>query len=118
MNALLAEFLALGQAGLAIGFVVFLRVGATMVVLPAFGERSIPERIRLMLALAFTVIVTPAVADRVAPLVQTGSFSVLILLSEVVVGLALGLALRLFVLALQIAGSIAAQSTSLSARSL
>ena len=114
MTTMLTEFLALGQTGLAIGFIVFLRVGATMAVLPAFGERSIPERIRLMLALAFTVVVAPAVADRITPLVQGEAFLPVILLSEVVVGLALGLALRLFVLALQIAGSIAAQSTSLS----
>ena len=114
MTTVLTEFLALGQTGLAIGFIVFLRVGATMAVLPAFGERSIPERIRLMLALAFTVVVAPAVADRITPLVQGEAFLPVILLSEVVVGLALGLALRLFVLALQIAGSIAAQSTSLS----
>ena len=37
-----------------------------------------------------------------------------LLLAEVIAGLSLGIALRLFILALQVAGSIAAQSTSLS----
>ena len=114
MNDVLAQLLTVGQTGFAIGFLVFLRIGAAMAVMPAFGERSIPQRLRLMLALAFTVIVAPAVSDKIAPLAVQGTALVLMLLGEVVAGLALGIALRLFVLALQIAGSIAAQSTSLS----
>ncbi|MCG6903270.1 MAG: flagellar biosynthetic protein FliR [Rhodobacter sp.] len=114
MTEALESLLHISQTGLAVGFVVFLRVGAAMAVMPAFGERSIPERVRLALALAFTVIVAPAVADRITPALGSGSGLVLLLFGEVVAGLALGLALRLFVLALQIAGSVAAQSTSLS----
>lgn len=114
MNDILAALLTASQTGLAVGFVVFLRIGAAMAVMPAFGERSIPERVRLVLALTFTVIVAPAVSDKVAPLAAQGTALILMLLGEIVVGLTLGIALRLFVLALQIAGSIAAQSTSLS----
>lgn len=112
MTETLAGILQIGQAGLAVGLVVFLRIGAAMALLPAFGERSIPGRVRLVLALAFTVIVAPAVASRILPLVNP--LSPLSLGGEVVAGLVLGMALRLFVLALQMAGSIAAQSTSLS----
>jgi len=108
----LAEFLELGQSVLQVGGVVFVRVGAAMAVLPAFGERSVPQRVRLVLALAFTAVVAPAVADQVAA--SLGRGLPLLLIGEVLTGLALGLALRLFVLVLQIAGSIAAQSTSLS----
>lgn len=114
MNAVLAELMNVGQIGLAIGFVVFLRVGAAMAVLPAFGEQAVPQRVRLVLAVAFTVIVTPAVAVQVKPVVEAGGSMLLLLFGEVAVGLALGIALRMFVLVLQIAGSIAAQSTSLS----
>ena len=114
MNAAMAEFLALGQTGMAISFVVFLRVGAAMAMLPAFGERSIPQRVRIGLALAFTAIVTPAVAPQIQPLIDPDKGLVLLLFAEVIVGLALGMTLRMFILVLQIAGSIAAQSTSLS----
>ena len=113
MNELLAALLNVGQTGIAVGFIVFLRIGAAMAIMPAFGERSIPERVRLILALAFTVIVAPAVAHKIEPLLAQGSGMILLLFGEVVAGLALGIALRLFVLALQVAGSIAAQSTSL-----
>ena len=82
-----------------------------MALLPAFGERMIPARVRLVLALAFTAITFPAVAELIPPamLAQPGRA----LLGEIVIGLGLGAALRFFVLALQIAGSIAAQAVSL-----
>jgi len=114
MTAILEELLRAGQSGLAVGLFVLIRVGAVMAVLPAFGERSVPERVRLMLALAFTAIVAPAVSADVMPVIEGGTGLMLALLGEVAAGLALGLALRLFVLVLQMAGSIAAQSTSLS----
>ena len=69
-------------------------------------------RIKLVLALAFTFIVAPAVsASGVPP--SLGSLA-LFVLSETLTGLVLGIGIRLFVLALQTAGSMAAQSTSLS----
>ena len=107
----MAEALALLQTGLVAGIAVFLRVGAAMAVLPAFGERSVPVRIRLGLALAFTVIVAPAVADRVAGLDWPALWP--LFGTETVIGLVFGLVLRLMVFVLMIAGSIAAQSTSL-----
>ncbi len=84
-----------------------------MAVLPAFGERSIPERIRLVVALAFTLAIAP-----IAPFAWSGTTDerpqlIAILGSEITAGLLLGLAIRFFVLALQTTGAIAAQATSL-----
>lgn len=113
MSAALAGMLGLSQSALLTGFIVFLRVGAAMATLPAFGEQGVPARVRLAAALAFTLIVAPMVE-----VPGVGSFTrsalPLILSGEVVIGLAFGLGLRLFVLSLQIAGAMAAQSTSLS----
>ncbi|SEO00128.1 flagellar biosynthetic protein FliR [Palleronia pelagia] len=111
MSEDLALLLDTARAALWTGFVVFLRVGAIMALLPAFGDRMIPMRVRLVLALAFTVITAPAVV----PLIDPAMFDRpgWLLATEVVIGLGLGAALRLFVLALQITGSIAAQSVSL-----
>ncbi len=109
----LMHLIKLGQDMLLSGFLVFLRVGAAMALLPAFGEQSVPARIRLGLALAFTLIVAPAVSGYVAPLAQLGDVIGLPLITETLAGLAIGIVLRLFILALQMAGTIAAQSTSL-----
>lgn len=94
--------------------IVFLRVGAVMALLPGFGERMVPPRIRLAVALAFTAIVAPAVGADVHVLADGSRNPLMILASETMVGLALGLVLRLFVLVLEMAGTLAAQSSSLS----
>lgn len=114
MTGLLQPVLDLAAEGLFAAFVVFLRVGAAMAALPAFGEQSLPQRVRLAMALAFTAVVFPAVAPEVEPVVRSGQMIAPYLLTEPLAGLALGLVLRLFVLVLQMAGAIAAQATSLS----
>lgn len=106
-EALLAAF-GLSAAAAWTALLVFVRVGAAMALLPAFGEMAVPVRVRLALALAFTAIVAPAVADRTMP-----PPGLLPLLGEAASGLLLGLGLRLMVHALQIAGTIAAQSIAL-----
>lgn len=113
MITALTELLSIGQEALWSGFVVFARVGAAMALLPAFGERAVPARVRLILALMFTLIVLPGIADRIPPPAPGLGFAP-VLLTETLAGLFFGMALRLFILALQIAGTIAAQSTSLS----
>lgn len=102
----------LTQAMIWHGFAVFLRVGALIALLPGFGETSVPVRIKLGLALAFTV----PVAAVVPPFSGAPDLSRLatLVLTETLAGTLLGLSLRLFVLGLSTAGSIAAQSTSLS----
>ena len=107
------DLFAAAQTVLWLHFVVFLRVAPIIALFPGFGEQAVPTRIKLGFALAFTVIVAPAIAPDIAgqtarPLPLAG-----LVLSETGVGLLLGVGLRLFMLALQTAGSIAAQSTSL-----
>ena len=113
MTGAIEALSALGETWLALAFAVFLRVGAAMSLFPAFGERSVPERLRLTLALGFTLVVIPAVEPIVAPAIEGGIRPVTFLLTETLAGLAIGISIRLFVLALQVAGAIAAQATSL-----
>jgi len=110
MTAALADLLGLAQVLLWQGFVTFLRVGPVMALLPAFGEQSVPARVRLALGLGFTMICAPGAPP--AP-VQPENGLVYLLLAETAVGLTIGIGIRMFVLALQTAGSIAAQATSL-----
>lgn len=108
----LAALLGLAQDWLWHGFAVFLRVGAFVSLMPAFGERTVPMRVKLVVMLAFVFIVAPAV-----PIPETSvafdSLS-LVIFTETLIGLLLGIGIKMFILALQTAGSIAAQSTSLS----
>lgn len=114
MTVSLADILSLAQSSLWAGFVVFLRIGAMLSLVPAFGEQSVPVRVRLALTLAFTLVVLPAVTPLI-PLTPTQAPQAAgLVVAEAVNGLLFGLMLRFFILALQIAGTIAAQSTSLS----
>ncbi|HHS93856.1 MAG TPA: type III secretion protein [Rhodobacterales bacterium] len=113
MNEALTTLSDLGNTWLALGFAVFIRVGAAMALFPAFGERSVPQRIRLVLALAFALIVLPAVAPILTATSETQRAPGLFLISETVAGLAIGAVIRFMVFVLQIAGSMAAQATSL-----
>ncbi len=112
MIALAEHILAQMQVWLATGIAVFLRVGACFMVLPGLGERMIPVRVRLGAALAMAVLLTPMLRPGIAVpgLVPPAAA----FFSEAVIGLCLGLALRFVVYALQTAGTIAAQATSLS----
>lgn len=107
----MAEVVDLGRGLLWLHLAVFLRVGPVIALFPGFGEGTVPVRIKLGLALMVTVVMAPAVAAAVPP---PGAQGLLwLVLSESATGLLIGVGLRLFVMALQTAGSIAGQSTSL-----
>lgn len=111
MTGILAQASALTGLGadwLWTALLVFLRIGAAISLMPAFGEAVVPQRVRLALALAFTAVVAPAVA----PAIHSQGYA-LPAAVEVLAGLALGIGMRLFILALQVAGAMIAQSTSL-----
>ncbi len=96
------------------GFLVFLRIGAVIFTMPAFGEMFVPMRVKLAAALAFTVVVAPAIVPNTKEIISSDTPILLVGFAEVATGLALGLSLRLILMGLQIAATIAAQSTSLS----
>ena len=87
---------------------VFARIGAFFAILPAFGERVVPARVRLFAALAMTLIVAPAVAARVPAIPGEPVAATLFIGAETLIGLTLAIGL-----VLQMAGTMAAQSTSL-----
>lgn len=107
----LARILEATEAGLT-GFVlVFVRVGAVVTLLPGFGERMIPVRVKLGLALAFSLVTWSMLGGGLAS-PDPGRPFYLMLVIETGIGIMVGLAFRLMVIALQLAGSVAAQSTA------
>lgn len=108
----IAELLDLSETALAGFLLVFVRVGAVAALLPGFGEQAIPARVRLAVAVAFAAIVWPMIAPGLVTPDAARPFLAMLLV-EASIGLMLGVAIRLMVLALQLAGSIAAQSTAL-----
>ncbi|MEM7670970.1 MAG: flagellar biosynthetic protein FliR [Pseudomonadota bacterium] len=114
--ALLGELLDFGAAEVYALVAVFTRIGAVVALLPGFGEQTLPARIRLGAAVAFTLIVWPMARPDAAAVIDAAGADILslssLLMAEAVAGLLLGLSVRLLVMALQLAGSIAAQATA------
>lgn len=113
LNALQALIIQ-AQAWLAASAAVFARVGPFFALLPVFGEFTVPARVKLMLALAMTAIVAPVVLARIQVPDSGPIPTALFFASETLVGLVLAIGLRLMVMVLQMAGTMAAQATSLS----
>lgn len=93
--------------------IVFLRIIAAMAFLPAFGEKSVPVRVKIAVAFCFSIVVLPSVSEMIPRTVSGNEYFFKILFSETLIGLILGVSVRFFIMSLQVAGSIAGQSTSL-----
>jgi flagellar biosynthesis protein FliR len=96
-------------------FLVFARIGSALMLVPGIGESQVPGRIRLMLALAVSLVLAPLVADLLPPLPPSPSRLALLVASEVAFGLTIGFAARLMLTALHIAGSTMAMQGGLAA---
>lgn len=91
---------------------VFCRMGAALMFMPGFGDATVNMRARLLLALLIAIALGNSYG---APQLLTSGFwpAVIVIISELTIGLFLGLAARLAIAALQTAGSIIAAQVSL-----
>lgn len=92
----------------------FARLGSMMMLMPAIGETGIPVRVRLVLALAVTVLIYPtSSALYPAGLAANPARLGLLLFGEIATGLFVGLAARLVMAAAQVAGTTIANQIGL-----
>ena len=105
------------SASVLAAFVVFSRVGACLLLMPGFSSPRIPVQVRLFIALAASLALTPLELDAVRPLVDGGEPVRLlrVVASELFVGAAIGLFGRLFFAALEFIGVTVAMAVGLSA---
>ena len=92
---------------------VFSRIAAMLMLMPALGEASIPAQARLIMALLLSLIMMPLVAGNYGTLPETIPALVFMVVHEIVVGLFIGSAARLIMSALHVAGNIIALQMSL-----
>jgi flagellar biosynthesis protein FliR len=87
-----------------IPLIVFCRVGACFMVMPGISSDRVPVQLRLFVALAVALAITPLLADDVRPITKTPAADLLALIAlETVIGLFLGFLVRIFFLALEFA---------------
>ncbi len=109
----LSTILAQTNVNMAGLMLVFVRVAAAAALMPGFGEQAIPARVRLMAAIGFTLVVWPMVAPNLPPINSDLPTLGGLVVIEAGIGFLIGISLRLMVMALQFAGSVAAQSTAI-----
>jgi len=109
----LQPFVNLGTGPIEIVTGIFARISALVFFLPAMGERTVNPRIRLGAAMAIAVMLTPVVMahNPVAPTTLSGL--AVTMGAEALSGALIGFSIRVVMFVLQMAGSIAAQHTSL-----
>lgn len=108
-----AALLGISERAIWHGFLVFLRVGAIVALLPGFGEQSVPVRIKLVISLMFSLVVALTVPPFHGGAEWNFPSVIRYGVTETIAGFIIGIGIRMFVLALQTAGSMAAQATSL-----
>jgi flagellar biosynthetic protein FliR len=93
-------------------FWTFARIGALLVAAPLFGARTVPVRVRVMLALLIAAAVFPQVATPTGVEVMSAAGFIL-LAREIVIGFALGFLVQMLFGAVAMAGEIIAMSMGL-----
>jgi len=93
----------------------FVRIGAILMLMPALGEDMIPARLRLGFALAFTLVVYPLLSPQLPAMPDDMMAIAGFIFHELAVGLMLGAIVRITVMATTVAGAIIAFQAGLSA---
>ena len=93
--------------------IIFLRVSSAIMTLPGFGDAYVSPRLRLLFALAFTVVLVPVIGPRLPPLPSSVIGLAVLAMSEIVIGVFMGLIARTVMMSLHVAGSIIAAQSSL-----
>jgi len=93
---------------------VFARIGTMVMLLPGFGELTVPVRVRLTVALALAALLLPL--HRHAYQLDLRAFGPVLLMlgTEMLIGVMLGMTARLAMSAVQVAGAVIAHQLGLS----
>ncbi len=93
---------------------VIARTGALVMTAPIFSTQSLPRRVRALIAVMMSLLVTPAFLNTSMPAIEDmGSYGRM-LASEALVGLLLGFGMNILFSGIQVAGQIVSQLSGLS----
>lgn len=92
---------------------IFSRLAAMIMLMPALGETSIPAQVRLVMAFLLSLVMMPLVASTYGTIPVTVPGLAFIVFTEIAVGLFIGGVARIIMSALHVAGNIIALQMSL-----
>ncbi|HWW65187.1 MAG TPA: flagellar biosynthetic protein FliR [Sphingomonadaceae bacterium] len=94
--------------------ILFARVGAVLMLLPAFSDDGIPAQLRLLIALGLTLGLFGFLGDRLLPATTNDAALAGTIVAEMLVGLALGMIVRIMFNAAAMAGAFVSMQVGLS----
>jgi flagellar biosynthetic protein FliR len=97
-----------------VGGLVFARVSAMIMAMPGLGDTPAPVRVRLAFAVLMCLVVAPVVSPGLPQVPPSTGELMGDLIREVLIGLAIGAILRIFLAAMATAGEVISIATSLS----
>lgn len=100
------------EGWLALGFWPFVRIGACLMVAPLFSAPYVPPRIRIVIALALTVMVLPVIPHPTG-LTLLSADGVVTTAQQIVIGIAMGFVMQLMFDALSLGGQLLANGMGL-----
>lgn len=92
---------------------IFARIGTMSMALPGIGDQTVPPRIRLVFALSLSLIFYPLVSASLPELPTSLAGMVTALLREALIGLAIGILVRMIMSSIRFVGTIIAFQTGL-----
>ncbi|MEA1676083.1 flagellar biosynthetic protein FliR [Nitrospirillum sp. BR 11163] len=93
---------------------VFVRLGATFLIMPTMGETFVSTRIRLLFGVMVALAVTPAVGGTLPPEPAQPADMAVLIIGEALIGIFIGTIARTMMGALETAGSLIANHVGLS----
>tara|TARA_B100001094_G_C18195884_1_gene810894 strand:- start:14031 stop:14810 length:780 start_codon:yes stop_codon:yes gene_type:complete len=91
---------------------VFTRIGGFLMAMPVVGTRWVPQRVRLLAAVAMTVALVPMLPEPEAiPLLSLNGF--LVTIQQVIIGMSMGFMLNVFIQIFNFAGFLIGMQSSL-----
>jgi flagellar biosynthesis protein FliR len=92
----------------------FVRLGAVIMLLPGLGDQATPPRLRLSFALVFSLMLLPIMGNSLPPAPASLAQTAYQIVHELIIGLLLGTLMRVFVSSLAVAGEVVSFMTTLS----
>lgn len=99
-------------------FLVLVRLASMLMTLPGFTDVAVSARIRMLMALAMTVATFAMVESTLPQLPNSTGVLILLMLTEILMGVLMGISIRIFVVCMNIAGEMVSFMTGLSAAQL
>jgi flagellar biosynthetic protein FliR len=90
------------------------RVGTVLMLLPLFSEEAVPGQVRILLAVGMTLALFGLLSGHVLPHAGEGRALFGLLVAELLIGLSLGMLVKLFFQAIGMAGSLVSMQVGLS----